>query len=473
MLSLSSDGARPGGNGAEESFVRVSRVVAAVVAVVGTVAGLAGPAVAAPAAKPRIVVDSLVNGGRPCATGTPVVLGGFADQLEAVGRTSGDTTFGLDVTFAIWPSADPTDVRQVRTTIRASGDRAHGSVPDGVLTSGVTYTWHVRVADRTSTSAWSPTCTFTVDTTSPPPPLVTSNYPPAGEGPGPLGRLAHFVFRSGGDPDVAGYLAIWGDVVPVFGCSYGGPSGGLVCPDFLAGPYVHRAAAPGGAVAVDLQPPWFGENRLSVLAVDVAGNVSSQVQYAVDVPYSSPEVQVATPLVCGSAVTLGLAPAEGLTHVASYEVTVLGHPAVSVPARGDGTAVARIAVQPADRRAEVVSVGRNGYRSTSRFVSFDVRPVPDVTSNVYPASDRPAGGVGVPGTFTFAGPDTFAFPATYVYSFDGGPAQRVAFDENTSDARVTWTPTHAGATSLTVRSLAADGTAGSCTTSYDFVVAGP
>lgn len=73
--------------------------------------------------------------------------------------------------------------------------------------------------------------------------------------------------------------------------------------------------------------------------------------------------------------------------------------------------------------------------------------------------------------FTFSPPYDGHQVVSYQYRLPNGPPRTVAADPNSQTATVQFTPTHAGAQTLTVQSINGDAPGGSCQASYTFVVA--
>jgi hypothetical protein len=440
------------------------------------VAFLLTPA-AAVAGSPAIDNSSLMNGGLPCATSTPPVLGYFADQLEALGTDpdpSLDSQYHFN--FAIWPQSDPATVTTFSTTNYSVGRLARGRVPDGTLSSGTSYSWHVQLSDTNGTSPWSQTCTFDYDATAPQAPTISSSNFPLDMGtPGPIGQLAMFTFNGNGDPDTAGFAWGWGDELPLTGCEYSGPQGQLICPDPLSVPGVVRADSPGGTASVASNPPHDGPIDLTVAALDRAGNISSRVTYRIFVPYSGPTVTVTSSQpTCGNKATVSFAPHHRVRGVLSYTYTVQsmnGDQPVTVPADRAGKASATIDVSSQPYAITATSLSSNGFQSSPGYASLDVNPQPTISSDVYQNSGQPTGGVGVPGTFTFSPPYDGHQVTSYRYQFSSGVPRTVAADPNSQTATVQFTPTSAGTQTLTVQSINGDAPGGSCQASYTFVVA--
>jgi hypothetical protein len=436
-------------------------------------ASLLTPATAA-AGSPAIDNSSLMNGGMPCATSTPPVLGDFASQLEALGA---DPNPSLDsqyhYNFAIWPQSDPATVTTFSTTNYSINQLARGRVPDGTLSSGTSYSWHVQLSDTNGTSPWSQTCTFSYDATPPQPPTVSSsNFPP--DTVGPIGELAQFTFNGNGDPDTAGFAWAWGDSLPLPSCSYSGPQGQLICPDPLSVPGVVRADSAGGTASLAVNAPHSGPLRLTVAALDRAGNESSKITYWMFVPDSGPTVTVTSSQpTCGAKLTVSFAPHAGVSGVLSYTYTVQsmnGEPPVTVRADRAGNASATIDVSSQPFAIDATSLSSNGFQSSMGYTGLDVNPQPTISSDIY-QTGQPGGGVGVPGTFTFSPPYDGHQVTSYQYRLPNSPPRTVAADPNSQTATVQFTPTHAGTQTLTVQSINGDAPGGSCQASYTFVVA--
>ncbi len=440
-----------------------------------SIAGAVGRAAAAgPLPPPTIAGSSLMNGGMPCSTAKahPIVLGYFATELAAVGRDRNPPyTSGFDYTFQVWPVSDPAAVTTVDYEAFSPGALGRGHLADGVLTSGDSYRWRVQVADDNGTSAWSKTCTFTYDATAPSMPSVSSDNYPA-DGVGALGEPARFTFSGHGDHDIAGFEYGWGDL-PVPVCSYSGPLGQLVCPDPLAAPDVVRADAPGGTAAVVLNPPDAGPQRLYVAALDRAGNRSSTITYETFVPFSGPAARAANSgPVCGNVMRAVFSPHPGVTGVVAYRYSYPNGTTKTVAADAHGHARVTLRFTGSFLFLEVRSVSANGFVSSAGQLFADTNLHADVQSDAYPNDGQPHGGVGVPGTFTFAPPPNGVGTAAYRYQFNGGPSQTVAADPSSNVASVEFTPTAPGSQTLTVVAMADDGSGDSCAASYDFVVGG-
>ena len=454
--------------------MRFRRFLVVLLAAGTALASLLTPA-AALAGGPAIDTSSLMNGGLPCSVGTPPVLGYFASQLEVLGTDPNPTPDSqYRFTFALWPQSDPSAVTAFSTTNYSIDQLARGRVPAGTLSSGSNYSWHVQLSDSNGTSAWSQTCTFSYDAAAPQTPTISSsNFPP--DTVGPVGELARFTFDGNGDPDTAGFSWTWGDTLPVPACAYSGPQGQLICPDPLSAPGVIPADSAGATATLVSDPPHDGPINLTVAALDRAGNQSAPVSYRLFVPYSGPTITVTSGQpTCGTKLTVSFAPQAGVTGVLSYTYTVQGSNGdqpVTVQANRAGKASATIDVSSQPYAITATSLSSNGFRSSVGYASLDVNPQPAVSSDSYPNSGQPTGGVGVPGTFTFSPPYDGHLVTGYQYRLPNGDHGTVAADPNSQTATVPFTPTHAGAQTLTVQSINGDAPGGSCQASYTFVVA--
>ncbi|MEJ2858327.1 MULTISPECIES: hypothetical protein [unclassified Saccharothrix] len=230
---------------------------------------LAVPAVVAlllatTAAASASIVDPR-NGGRPC----DATLHAHADRLAVrVAEPEPHQT----VDFALWPRDDPRDRTERPGVPVDPAGGAWTSMP-GTFSHGRTYSWHARLSD----GPWSPPCHFTVDTTPPPHPTVTSpNYPPASSGPSPADQPGIFVLDGGGDPDVAGFEYGFDEESPAPACAVHAWDE-LVCPAPFDQPGTVRADAAGRA-EVRVEPPG-GFARLFVRSLDAGGLRSEAVVY--------------------------------------------------------------------------------------------------------------------------------------------------------------------------------------------------
>ena len=88
----------------------------------------------------------------------------------------------------------------------------------------------------------------------------------------------------------------------------------------------------------------------------------------------------------------------------------------------------------------VTSTSADGWVSQNSFWNFEFDTTPTVSSDVY-LENQTSGGVGVPGTFTFA-PKVKGI-TSYTYGFSDGTGGTVATHTN-GTAQITFTPSQSG-----------------------------
>lgn len=427
---------------------------------------------------PKVDNRHLYNGGFACTPAQPYVrLGGFANVLQAVG-TDADPRDERELTteFAIWPADDPEARKVFSKQYGISGRVNTVNLPAGTLVDGESYAWQARVSDGADFSSWSKKCYFTYDGTRPTAPAVTSaNYPSSDTGQwAPAGTPAVFTFSGNGNTDVAGFQYSWNDL-GVNVCEAGGDLGQWVCRDPFSLPNTVKADAPGGSASVTLNPVNAGRQRLTVRSIDLAGNVSAPTVYEMLVRWSAPEVRVENgEPQWGQEVVLKFVPANGVTGVREYEVTLDNGEPQTRPADADGTArFSFTATNPNGHSVKVRSRSENGFVSQEGTWSAYFWPGPGVKSDIYVQTPdgSPVGGVGVEGTFTFSPPPGWTDTAAYRYGFvDGEELTEVAAGPD-GRATITWTPTTSGWVTLTVFAVKPDGTWSEYGNWYSFEVA--
>ncbi|GAA2860737.1 hypothetical protein GCM10010443_23790 [Actinoplanes cyaneus] len=196
-----------------------------------------------------------------CATGTSrPYLASRTPALKAAASDSDGTA--QKVTFEWWPAGGTAKIGSATVSV-ASGATASTTVPAGAFAENGTYSWRVNTSDGTTTSAWSPFCEFTVDTTAPgTAPAVSSTSYPAGTWSGAPGTAGTFTLSAVGVADVKSY---------VYGLDTNPPA------------TTKAAAALGAAVDVPVTPATAGPHTLYVQSVDRAGNKSPLTSYAFSV----------------------------------------------------------------------------------------------------------------------------------------------------------------------------------------------
>ncbi|MBC7276874.1 LamG domain-containing protein [Nocardioides sp.] len=138
----------------------------------------------------------------------------------------------------------------------ASGSTHAVTVPEGTLTDGATYTWRARGRDTNNRPGpWAAPCEFTVDTVRPDAPVVTSTTYPEDQISGGVGTSGTFDFAGSSDTEAFRY-------------SFDGTT-----------PAVVEPSAIGASATATFTPSTSGSHRLSVEAIDRAGNVSDSRLY--------------------------------------------------------------------------------------------------------------------------------------------------------------------------------------------------
>jgi hypothetical protein len=434
-------------------------------AVVGVALGAASPAVAA-AGGPTTPTE-LFNGDRACSTdaAAPTYLwGGDGVQLEGIPQdTTPSTGTGLTAQYQVWPVADPTQITTLTHTLDPAGFEAAVSVQNG-LTDGQTYAWQTQTVDGSAASAWSAPCYFAVDNTPPSaaPTVTSANYPQGGWDKG--GAPVQFTFGANGVSDVAGYEFGWQSDLPVPETATIGAYGIPQPVDVYADTKQFVPASTlGGSVTVNLIPPsGSGPMTLYVVSLDRAVNESTQSSYAFYVSDTGPTVTPPTPLPgFDKTAKFTFTPnsaVQAASPVVSYTVQINGGPSVrtvTVKAARNGTAELGVKLNGnTGTWLNVSSTSANGWVTDATWwTTGNVDTTPTVSSDVY-VENGTSGGVGVPGTFTFAPKQGMV--ASYTYSFNSGPAVTVKAGAK-GTATISWTPTDDGFYDLNVYATTKDG----------------
>lgn len=412
----------------------------------------------------------LFNGYQHCSTdaSAPTFLwGGSGVFVEGVAQgtpPSNPTGSGfMSVQYRVWPVADPTQITTVANNFATVGNEAGALVPSGALADGQTYAWQAQTLSGISASDWSPTCYFTLDNVRPDqPPTVTSpNYPQNVFNQG--GAPVQFTFGANGVSDVAGYEYDWQQDLGVVSVPIG--DHGIPQPtDPYSDPkHFARATTLGGSAMASLIPPaGSGLYRLWVRSLDRAGNPSDETSYMFFVKYDGPTATPLVPTVQFDKVTpFRLTPnpdLQAIAPVVSYTVETFGpngQQTTQVNAAGNGTAEVNLTLDDAyGEFFYVSSTSANGWISSSYWwTTGPVDTSPTVSSNVY-AENASSGGVGVPGTFTFA--PKVKGVASYTYSFNWGTPTTVKAIAGGS-AQISWTPPQSGWYDLEVYATTKDG----------------
>lgn len=115
----------------------------------------------------------------PCTTGAgrPFVNTTTPQLKAAVADPDGGSLVG---SFSLYVTGNATPINTGSSASVASGAVATRTVPAGVFGNGGTYSWHARGYDGTDYSTtYSPWCEFTIDTSAPAAPVVSSTTYPA------------------------------------------------------------------------------------------------------------------------------------------------------------------------------------------------------------------------------------------------------------------------------------------------------
>jgi len=388
-----------------------------ILAIAVAVASLVLPASAgwaADANRPPAVPTSLTVAGLACApdglligTTTPQVTVYFADPDLGVGQAQ---TVTLE--FAVWPADEPEHRVEWTKDAWTNAGTEFTTIPS-TLVNGGRYQLTARATDSAgAASAWSPVCGFTVDTTRPHPPVVTStDYPegtPSG-GPGVPGRFTFAV--AGGDQDVVKFR-------------YSAGTSGLK----------DVPVDPQGRAEVEITPASYGMNFVTVKAIDRTGNRSAETEYSYRVIDHEPKVRDQNEGAgVGEPRTIWLS--SEVPQTASYTYQFNDDPAVTVAATPDANGYTSITVTP-DRRGHnyltVTSKSESGVVSPTVKADLYVRvtvPRPSISSPDFPSDGSPPPTVGQEVTIVLRtdSPDV----AEFVYSLDlGATEQTVAADQN-------------------------------------------
>ena len=411
---------------------------------------------AAPANHRPAVPESLTVGGIACTadgilvgTTTPRITAVFADP--DLGPVQGET---LTPEFAFWPVGG----RAQRTTWTPPALSHPGTVfttlPAAVVDGG-RYRLAARATDAGGTrSAWSPVCTFTVDTTRPHPPVVTSADYPENEDAGGVGMPGKFTFAvAGGDKDVVKFRYF----------SSGGP-------------LLEVPASRGGRATVAFTPSRFGTNILTVQAIDRTGNRSAETAYYFSVIDHEPKVIQENPdSGVGEPRTVRFWSA--VPGTASFTYRLNNGPAATVTADADGWATATVTP---DRRGDnfltVSSRTVSGVESPRLTVNVYVEvrvPQPAISSPDFPGDGTPPPAAGREVTIVLRtdSPEVTEF----VYSADFGETEQIVAADHDGNATVRYTtPDWALYLEVQARARTADGfESGTATAGWELTPADP
>ncbi|WP_422737582.1 hypothetical protein ACN263_30155 [Micromonospora sp. WMMD729] len=384
----------------------------------------------------------LQTSGTPCTTAEPYQFQRSSDlALSAILHDQDKNTAGgtdmLTTTFALWPVDEPS-ARIERTGNGRDGEWDSVIFSRDTLTHDRVYAWQVRAADSRATGGWSHLCYFRTDFQGPATaPIVSSTDFPA-DGSWHPAFPGQFTFDAGAAADAVGFRYRL--------------DGGLEA--------TVSADRPGGTATVTITPN-AGPRSLTVVSVDAAGNRSPETRYE----FRASDV---APVVTGNLTEIG-APATfsvqpGMPGVVRYRFSLDGDPEQTVEAATDGTASLTVtSARGGSRTLSVTSVTADGVTATATR-TFRLSTAPKVAATVY-QQGATSGGQGVPGVFTF----TPRQPDVVSYRYRFGTQTSTVTATADGSASVTWAPTKAGFTSLTVWSVDVNGVQ-SDSTSFAFFV---
>ncbi|MFI7676855.1 hypothetical protein [Actinophytocola sp. NPDC049390] len=207
------------------------------------------------------------------------------DGLTVRGLASDpDGNDGLTTRVEVWDTANPADVYVAEPGVY--GGVFNAVFPLSRIAEGHTYGWRARTVDGDgATSAWSSTCEFTVDQTRPSvPPTVTSDHFVENSGPPGVTGPGTFTFTANGVADVVAFR--WHGI---------GISRGVVSAD-----------RPGGSATVSVMPTIDGQESLTVVSLDAAGNASDARIYQFWAATNAPTMSLAGPYYYGERVPVTL-----------------------------------------------------------------------------------------------------------------------------------------------------------------------
>jgi hypothetical protein len=455
-----------GGTHLSMSFGRRSRAALVFLGTLGLALAAAAPADAA-SGTPTTPTE-LFNGNRSCSTdannptyvwaGTGLVVEGIPGDTDAANNPS------VTEQYRLWPVTDPTQATTASHTHAAIGFEATANLPADVLTDGQTYAWQAQtVATGGTASDWSAPCYVTIDNTRPSntPTVSSPNYPQGQWDQG--GTPVQVSLGANGVGDVTGFEYSWQQDLPIAGIAYIGNYGIPQFVDPYSDPrYFTRADALGGSTTVSLVPPTgSGPMTLWVASLDRAYNVSAVTSYTFYVKSTAPTVTSLVPSPpFDRPTTFKIKPGavlESTSHVVSYSVETVGGQSdktVNVMASADGTAEVTLTLNGIyGESLRVTSTSEDGWVSDAAWWSTSFDTTPTVSSDVY-AENGSSGGVGVPGTFTFA-PKVKGI-VSYTYSFNGEPGVTVKAGAHHA-APIGWNPSQSGYYDLQVYATTRDG----------------
>jgi RHS repeat-associated protein len=234
----------------------------------------------------------------------------------AVSDPDGGSVYG---NFDVWPTGGSGSIWSGTSAAVTSGGTAAKQVASGVLANGSTYSWRVRGYDGSLYSnSWTSWCEFTVDTTKPATPGVSSTAYPQGQW-NLSGGAGTFTFTSSDTGSGVSSWRYWLD---------------SAAQSTVTGP---------SPTSVSITPP-NGWHTLHVQAVDKAGNLSQEATYSfgavagVTSPTAGQRTQrfvtlgaVGPPAATGVRFQYQLPGTTAWTDIPTGQVTLAGAPVASWP----------------------------------------------------------------------------------------------------------------------------------------------
>ncbi|MFC8199397.1 LamG-like jellyroll fold domain-containing protein [Streptomyces sp. NPDC057298] len=203
----------------------------------------------------------LTTGSRACADGADLPYVDTPPTLYAVLRDPDGNRVRAQFEVFWTDGAGERQVRTLETTARSSGSTFSWTVPSDIP-AFTDMTWRVRASDGTAWGPWSSddggrSCAFVYDNVVPAKPSVSSpEYPEAYEWRDGVGRYGTFTVDSTSDDTVS------------YRYDFPGENQRTAKPQ-----------KPGGPVVLNWMPQASGVSRLTVQAVDRAGNASTPYAY--------------------------------------------------------------------------------------------------------------------------------------------------------------------------------------------------
>jgi|HubBroStandDraft_3_1064219.scaffolds.fasta_scaffold31312_1 hypothetical protein len=456
-----------------------SRAALVAMATLGLTLAAAAPATAATTGPPTPI--DLFNGDLSCSTNvaSPTYVSAYYGltaeagvQLEGLSQdtNSADSPF-ITEQFQVWPVSDPTQTTTLSNTTVLPEFEGTVTMPAADLSDGQTYAWQVQAVGASGTSAFTAPCYFAVDNTAPanPPTITSANYPQGQLDQG--GAPVQVTLGANGVSDVQGYVFTWVQPLPVAVLANVGAYGIPQPVDNYADTTQFALASTlGGSATVNLIPPpgSSGPMTLTVASLDRALNESPAATYSFDVGSTAPTIRQLDPHPKFDQKTeFQITPNPGLqaaSRVVSYTVQFTGQTEQTFTVKASASGQANVSVTLDGATGDVMfvsSTSADGWVSGNAFWSYNIDTTPAVSSNVY-LENESSGGVGIPGTFTFA--PKVAHVVSYTYSFNSGPAVTVEAGGN-GVAKISFTPDQSGFYDLNVYATTKDGLA---LTPYDY-----